>query len=281
MVASPAPSTPALRATDVSRDFEARQEQNKRAYATFFHIENVLRELAMNYLVTHFGNRWIKQGVPGDIKEKIRSGLSYERKIPWRQLTCFQPLYYIDFPDLQKLILTGDNWKTIFSNIYPSRSAIESAFADLSPIRNKIAHNRLVSNNDLAVLDAALLKLIENIDPALHTASMQSALHHVPVSDIIDSIIRVLTNLSDATLKGDPINSQELTPLAATEYWWFDALFLEVQLPDASPIVTMCYEYAQILPGLGQALVRKQWAAQRNMKHLIHQLLDPLRTLSQ
>jgi hypothetical protein len=127
-------------------------ERNARAYADFFEIENGLRELLIEKLDEKFKNTWLKQNVPGDVRENMKKGKEYERALPWLKIASFHPIYYADFPDLKKIILNGNNWKEVFEKYFKSKQRIDIMLSELEPVRNKIAHCRAVTDSDISTI---------------------------------------------------------------------------------------------------------------------------------
>ena len=78
-------------------------ENNMVAYELLYKIEVGLRE----FLIDRFGRtdqKWWKTRLPPDVLDKLKNGREKERKIKWVELLPHHPLYYIDFPDLKKLL---------------------------------------------------------------------------------------------------------------------------------------------------------------------------------
>ena len=74
--------------------------------------------------------------------------------IKWTELLPHHPLYYLDFPDLKKIIDRKDNWEEYFIKYFTDKDVFISLLRELEPIRNKIAHHRLITNSDIMVLQA-------------------------------------------------------------------------------------------------------------------------------
>ena len=85
-------------------------EENIRIYCHLYIIENAVRELIVELLSAIDGPRWYKKRLPGDVLGKYREGVEFERGIKWFQLIPLHPIYYIDFPDLKKIIERDNNW---------------------------------------------------------------------------------------------------------------------------------------------------------------------------
>ena len=65
----------------------------------------------------------------------------------------YPPICYADFTDYSKIILKGDNWKEAFKNTFQDTAWIKTKLKELEPIRNDIAHNRKISEEDTQKLE--------------------------------------------------------------------------------------------------------------------------------
>ena len=89
-------------------------EENLAIYKLLLIIEVGLREFLIEALEASCGSDWWKKRLPGDVLAAYRNGCRYERRIRWCQLVPHHPIYYVDFPDLKKVIQRSDNWKDVF-----------------------------------------------------------------------------------------------------------------------------------------------------------------------
>jgi Swt1-like HEPN len=77
---------------------------------------------------------------------------------------------YVDFADYLKIITRADNWKEIFRDIFFEQELISAKFKELNPIRNKIAHSRDLTEQDLRRLRIHaedILLSLEKVKPSL------------------------------------------------------------------------------------------------------------------
>jgi hypothetical protein len=166
--------------------------KNVSAYEILFDIEVLLRELIARRLEAAHGPKWSKRGLPADIQPKVTSGIVYDRSVAWHKAVPHHPLYYVDFPDLKKIIINGTNWTTIFSGIFGQKLGTESSLTELELLRNKVAHNRFVTDADLQVLKGLHVRLISSISPQELNEVRLSAGQRIPIVDclhIIDNAI--------------------------------------------------------------------------------------------
>jgi len=201
-------------------------KENIEIYCHMYCIENVLRELIIDLLKSIDGPRWYKKRLPGDILEKYREGMECERNIKWIQLIPHHPIYYIEFPDLKKIIERADNWKDIFRNIFGSRKDIvTSIISELEPIRNKIAHNRKVTYSDVEIVKGAYTKLLEIIGEKKFD---ELVIKHTYAMDIWDRLTKLQNEaekIYEICKNYEPLEKIEVWESIRNE-WWFDESYL-------------------------------------------------------
>ena len=137
------------RITDIGIDvlkrpsfLENEQRVMSNAYSLFYILENKLRIFIERKLTEVYGNElWEK--VPEDIRKYAE-----QRKYKERDSTL-SPFHYMLFKHLRSVI--GKNWN-IFKGTFKKPTGIVSRLDELEPIRRKIAHCRLLSNDELAKL---------------------------------------------------------------------------------------------------------------------------------
>src|SRR5215210_9211071 len=132
-------------------------ENNIVAYELLYKLEVGLRE----FLIDTFGRegqKWWKQRLPSDVLDKLKEGREKERKTKWIELLPHHPIYYIDFPDLKKIIEVKDNWSDAFQKFFGDKDVFCGGLRELEPIRNKIAHSRKISENEVHMLKGNIAK---------------------------------------------------------------------------------------------------------------------------
>lgn len=218
-------------------------KENIEIYCCMYSIENVLRELIIDLLKSIDGPRWYKKRLPGDILEKYREGLKYERNIKWIQLIPHHPIYYIDFPDLKKIIEREDNWKDIFKCIFGSRKDIvTSIISELEPIRNKIAHNRKVTYADVEIVKGAYTKLLKIIGEKKFN---EIATKHTYALDIYGRLTKLQNEaekIYEFLKNYEPLEGIETWKSIRNE-WWFDESYLGHDLDEIVSYFKCIEEY--------------------------------------
>jgi hypothetical protein len=135
-------------------------QSNLQAYAYLFIIEVGLRELIIERMDTLDGRNWYKTRLPSDVLKKYREGRAKESGIPWTHFVHHDPLYYIDFPELSKVMDRGNNWRDAFQDLFGQKNVLLAMLRSLEEIRNKVAHNRKVTARDLDQLKHAFSQIV-------------------------------------------------------------------------------------------------------------------------
>lgn len=196
--------------------------ENLDAYDKIFTIEVVLRELIIDVLSEKKGHKWYKELLPSDLLQKYQSGIDTERSSFVRNGVEHHPIYYLDFPDISKIL--EKNWNFGFKNIFKKKEDLKSYLQKLEPTRNKIAHSRIVTSDELDLI-YLVYKLIMN---AVGSTRFKSLVRERTEESGIGGKLRKLENslrenrlslVSNAQLHG----WNEVPRV--WEAWWFDLQF--------------------------------------------------------
>ena len=118
---------------------------NLEAYKLLHFIENMLRVIIVNNL-SSIDPFWYKTRLPGDIYSKYKDGRKITRSNKWCRQIFHHPIYYVDFPDLKKIISSQNNWDDVFKQYFNKKEILIGYLESLEFTRNNIAHNRLVND---------------------------------------------------------------------------------------------------------------------------------------
>lgn len=223
-------------------------QENIEIFTLLYCMETALRELIIEALTVAEGSRWYRKCLPGDVLEKYRKGWEVEKGIRWTQCIPHHPIYYVDFPDLKKVIEREDNWKKAFERIFSRKEILSNTLSELEPIRNKIAHNRKTSGEDVEIVRGAYSKLSTAIGPDyFDNLSNQCTLG----KDIPERLTQLRMEAKSALLA-----CQELRPLNELKTWnniynawWFDESYLGGELGKIVEFFRTMNEYS-LLPRL-------------------------------
>lgn len=126
---------------------------NSDAYIEAFSIENYLRA----YILVKYKNKYNSEDLNElfktnkKIQEKALSRKSEDDKNGWTEPRGKTLLSYLDFDELKKLIIQNNNW-LLFESDFPSQDFIKIRIQELYQIRNKIAHNANVTQEEFDML---------------------------------------------------------------------------------------------------------------------------------
>ena len=233
-------------------------ELNVRSYILLFGIENAIRELIVEELSGLFGPRWYKQRLPGDILRKYADAVKLQRLTRWTNLIPHHPIYYIDFPDLKKLIERQDNWDDSFSRIFARKELISATLSELEPIRNSLAHNRKVGEGDIHLVEGCVAKIVSAVGTERFSRLAS-------ISSTAGSISQELASLQLETeaCASCCATFQPLDDLKAwtgiQNQWWFDETYLGFPTEPIERCFELLTEYASLPRRRGQGYVIEEW----------------------
>ncbi len=129
-------------------------------YLYLYCIENSLRIFIENVLKNKYGDNYFDQ-VSDGIKRTISERKVNEQKNKWLSLRGSSDLFYLDFKELSSIIRS--NW-SLFEKYFPSQEWITSKIDDLSQVRNLIAHNSFVSEQEKKLMKSYFEIILNQID---------------------------------------------------------------------------------------------------------------------
>lgn len=238
---------------------------NIETYRCLFQIENVLRELIIDRLSRVVGPRWYKQRLPSDILKKYREGITYERGIPWIRLTPHHPTYYLDFPDLRKVIEREDNWRDAFKAIFVRKDILDAILGELEPIRNKVAHNRVATSEDSRLAAAAREALSSSIGPKRFSALASKCTLAKGIYKQLATLHRESEKCVRATSGCDALKGLRAWRTVNAQ-WWFDKSYLGAELDGIKRLFGSFEEYATLPRRRGTGHKIEKWVRERNIK---------------
>ena len=202
---------------------------NIRAYELLFRIETVLREILIEHCEQAFGPNWWKAAVLTQdarkrLAESIKIGAerrSKDDKKSWTSRKVFHPLYFVEFADLADAFKMRANAEKLDEIcVANERSEVADQLSRLLPIRNSVAHMRMVSKADLIQVEAAhdvLAGVVgrSNFDRLAKTLPSQCA-----VQQEMDSIAKCFSMAMDSVHQMHAIDMTAWTQLSSR--WWLD-----------------------------------------------------------
>jgi len=129
------------------KDIMEKGNEMTNAYLNLYLLENFLRIFIENKAINKFGKSyWDQLTIRKEVKKNVNIRLQQEIQNKWLSLRGKSKIFYTDFDDLRKIIIS--NWNILFKDLFPKETWITSRLEDLSVLRNRIAHNSYLDKND-------------------------------------------------------------------------------------------------------------------------------------
>jgi hypothetical protein len=153
-------------------------------YARLFQLEHWLRELVYLETKAHFGKDWwieaqqahSRSGAPGIPADK---SISRDKKHPHMATHENDPLWFLSFDSLLKIIFDSKLWP-LFEGYLTTKALLEAKFSEITPIRNRIGHNRTLHEDDLD----RLRRVLRDLDQGFWRFCTSFNQHHPFVADL-------------------------------------------------------------------------------------------------
>lgn len=130
------------------------------AYRILFVLENVVRSLINERFRDKHGANWFDLKATAPMKSKLADRKQKEEANQWHTGRNKEPLFYMDFGDLSKLIV--NNWED-FHDLLPKQSWVQSRLEEAERSRNVIAHTNVLPSEEVARLEMYLADWIKQI----------------------------------------------------------------------------------------------------------------------
>lgn len=242
--------------------------RNLKAYILLFVIENSLRQLIISRLQKVAGDRWHKSRLPDDVLRRYKQGIEYERGTTWATLVPHHPIYYVEFPDLRKTIERDDNWRDAFVEVFTRKDVISATLSEIEVVRNRVAHNRLLGDGDLRLLENTHTMLVSWIG---QDTMREFAVTTTCVLSIRENLTRLLHVLREAGAKCCQCcsldTSEEIHSFGRA--WWLDSDYLGSDVTDVLTVLATLEEYSRLPRGRGFGPRIESWIC---TKHLAAQI---------
>ena len=140
--------------TEQDDDFD----RTNRAYGLLHRFESQLRKFIQERMEAKFGTNWIKQRVPGKMREKW---LDKQRRdtgnLNWPAIA------YADFTDYVTIITRNDNWRELFEPTFVNKDSVQESFRRLHPMRVTTMHARLITEDDELYMHVEMKRILTAI----------------------------------------------------------------------------------------------------------------------
>ncbi len=233
-----------------------------------FSLESALRELIIETLERIAGPRWYRKRLPGATLDQFRTNLATDRASRWTNNIPHHPIYYLGFPDLRATIEQRENWSGAFAAIFPrNKDLVTTDLIELEFIRNKVAHNRLATAADQAIVETARAKLSTAIGPDYFR---DLSMRHT-VETMIPEHLEELKREADISFalcaRGRKLVRFDTWRRANDQWWWFDDMYLAHSLGRINSFFRSLEEYKRLWDETsGSGL--EAWATTMDVKRL-------------
>lgn len=178
--------------------YRVSQHYCRKAYPVINNIENLMRKLIFEFMIKNLGSDWMDRTIPEELKAKlrekagdIRENCLYESDFIQLILFMFKPYSEIstignlykkieeveDLADVKALV-PKSNWDRYFSDLIAFEN-LEDTWGELYELRNRVAHNKLLSRTDFEEVE----RLTEKIESPLLEAIDKIGEIDVPEKD--------------------------------------------------------------------------------------------------
>ena len=157
---------PQARVEEAASELTPEEATPGTSYETMFNLENSLRAFIVKEL-SSVSKNWIKERVPDpEMVKRWKDRMGEDSARPGSPKRNASLIEYSDFYDLATLILNRGNWNQCFKKFFGNANVIQAKMYELVPIRNDIAHNRHLSEDNelmLRLYSKQILKLISQL----------------------------------------------------------------------------------------------------------------------
>jgi hypothetical protein len=137
----------------IEEEFRAPAREMAIVYTAIAAFENSVRSLVRKVLIEEFKAEWWTKGVSESVRKKAESRQEEERQVKWHANRGDDPMNFIDFGQLQNIIVA--NWK-LFEVLLRRQSWVQHIFDTMERSRNVIMHSGELPNEDIERLGTNL-----------------------------------------------------------------------------------------------------------------------------
>lgn len=145
-------------------DLKQKGKDMAEVYLYLYCVENSLRLFIEKVALKEFGENYFNElEINGNIKNHIKGRKEKEEKNKWLNLRGDSDLFYLDFEDLEKIIM--NNWG-IFESYFPNQNWITTKINEIADCRHLVAHNSFISEHGKNVLKIYYESILKQISAA-------------------------------------------------------------------------------------------------------------------
>jgi hypothetical protein len=125
-------------------------------------LEIKLRGFIHDVMTRRYGVNWEKSRAPDNGKICAKWEEKRQKALKNGE-SALELIYYADFTDYAKLIIRRDNWKELFSAVFPDEDDLRVSFKRLEPLRVPPMHSRPVTKGDLLTIGTEVTRILTAI----------------------------------------------------------------------------------------------------------------------
>jgi hypothetical protein len=136
------------------------------AYVTLYAIENSLRDYIATKLSSSASDWW-ETMIPSEVRRQSKTNfendakkLVYGDNRSWEDIAAIEKLSFATFGLLSNIIVA--NW-SVFESEFKDQRGVSGRLAELEPLRNAIAHARMLSQKERGLLETFSQNILDAI----------------------------------------------------------------------------------------------------------------------
>ncbi len=240
--------------------------ENLRAYAYIYKIEVGLREFIIKSL-EKIDPKWWKHRIPSELQNKMNSGRLQEKSIKWIDLIPHHPLYYLDFPELEILIEQKNNWNDVFKKSFSDKDVTVGTFHKIVPLRNKIAHNRKLSSNEVKTIENAYQFFEKSIGHELYEKMLFKPTLALDIPEQLTCLYKLSKECYELCKKYSILPPLEYWK-DIERSWWFDSTYLDHDITPITQLMTVFIDYSLLPRYRGSGHLIEEWVRKQNVDEI-------------
>lgn len=141
------------------------RSRNLETFPFFFDLENVVRELIINIMLSCYGVEWWdKAGIDNNLKKKASGNRKNELKNLLHDCFEFHPIFYLDLKDLKKIIEDEDQkhpTRLPFASIFENHDKVSviDRIGEARELRNRVMHGKYLTEGNLRTIQVICSQL--------------------------------------------------------------------------------------------------------------------------
>ncbi|MGB9936153.1 MAG: hypothetical protein ACPK7O_00390 [Methanobacterium sp.] len=146
-------------------DIKIKGSEMAEVYLYLYCVENSLRLFIEKIGIDKFGENYFDHlTINKDIKKNIKGRKEKEIKNRWLGVRGDSDLFYLDFEDLNKIIV--NNWD-IFKSYFPEQNWITTKIKEMADCRHLVAHNSFIDEHGRDVIKTNYISILKQLNLVL------------------------------------------------------------------------------------------------------------------